>query len=191
MDRREKNFVQNYPIFGSGSRYRYRYTRKERDKIKAKYKKQGVYLLPNKKLAEARMPAKTRNDEDCFNAIQYSIAALNPVDQESIIEMVKQMPDANFLQDFIIAVQMNRLDLALKNEQDLGKILDTTEGVVSNLQGMITAKHTMAEGQEVNINVTNSITDLLNDVQKKNQEEEVIIDLDKSDKSVNDYLPQK
>ena len=26
MDRREKNFVQNYPIFGSGSRYRYRYT---------------------------------------------------------------------------------------------------------------------------------------------------------------------
>ena len=64
MDRREKNFVQNYPIFGSGSRYRYRYTRKERDKIKAKYKKQGVYLLPNKKLAEARMPAKTRNDED-------------------------------------------------------------------------------------------------------------------------------
>jgi len=101
------------------------------------------------------------------------------------------MPDANFLQDFIIAVQMNRLDLALKNEQDLGKILDTTEGVVSNLQGMITAKHTMAEGQEVNINVTNSITDLLNDVQKKNQEEEVIIDLDKSDKSVSDYLPKK
>ena len=89
MDRREKNFVQNYPIFGSGSRYRYRYTRKERDKIKAKYKKQGVYLLPNKKLAEARMQAKTRNDEDCFNAIQYSIAALNTVDQERIIEMVQ------------------------------------------------------------------------------------------------------
>lgn len=191
MDRREKNFVQNYPIFGSGSRHRYKYTKKERDEIKAKYRKKGVYLLPNKKLADANMPAKTRRDEDAFRALQYSIAALNPVDQENVIEMVKQMPDASFLQDFIIAIQLDRLNLALQNEKDLGKTLDTTESVVANLQGMITAKHTMTEGQEVNVNVTNSITDLLKDVQNKNDDKEVIIDIEKSDKSINDYLPKK
>lgn len=194
MDRRELDFVQNYPIFGSGSKNRYRYTKKQRDEIKAKYKKQGVYLLPNKKIADTNMPAKTKKNEDCFSALQFSIAALNPVDQENIIEMVKQMPSAKFLQDFIIAVQMDRLNLALQNEKDLGKTLDTTEGVVSNLQGMITAKHNMNEGQEINVNVNNSITDLIKDVQKKNDnndDNEVIIDLDKSDKSVSDYLPKK
>lgn len=191
MDRKEKNFVQNYPIFGSGSRHRYKYTKKERDKIRAKYKKQGVYLLPNKKLADINMPAKTRRDEDAFRALQYSIAALNPTDQENIIEMVKQMPNAPFLQDFIIAIQLDRLNLALKNEKDLGKTLDTTESVIANLQGMITAKHTITEGQEVNVNVTNSITDLLKDVQNKNNDDEIIIDIDKTDKSINDYLSKK
>ena len=191
MDRKEKNFVQNYPVFGAGSRYRYKYTKKQRDEIKKKYREKGVYLLPNKKLADKNMPAKTKNTEDAFHALQYSIAALNPNDQTSIIEMVKQMPDANFLQDFIIAVQLKRLNLALRNEEDLGKTLETTESVVGNLQGMIVSKHNMNDGQEVNINVTNSITDLLKDVQEKNKEEEVIIDLDKSDKCVSDYLPKK
>lgn len=188
MDRREKNFVQNYPLFGSGSKYRYKYTRKERDELKKKYKKEGVYLLPNKKFAETNMPAKTKRNEDSFSALQYSIAALHPLDQEKIIEMAKQMPNANVLQDFIIAVQMKRLDLALKNEEDLGKTLDTTEGVVSNLQGMIVSKFNMDEGKEVNVNITNSITELLEDVQKKKKNEDVIIDIEKSDKSVNDYL---
>lgn len=191
MDRKEKDFVQNYPLFGSGSKYRYKYTKKERDELKAKYKKQGVYLLPNKKIAETNMPAKTQKSEDSFSALQYSIAALHPLDQEKIIEMAKRMPNANVLQDFIIAIQMKRLDLALKNEEDLGKTLDTTEGVVSNLQGMIVSKHSMDEGQEVNVNINNSITDLLKDVQNKKKEEEIIIDIEKSDKSVNDYLQKK
>ena len=191
MDRKEKDFVQNYPVFASGSKYRYKYTKKERDELKAKYKKQGVYLLPNKKIAETNMPAKTQKSEDSFSALQYSIAALHPLDQEKIIEMAKRMPNANVLQDFIIAIQMKRLDLALKNEEDLGKTLDTTEGVVSNLQGMIVSKHSMDEGQEVNVNINNSITDLLKDVQNKKKEEEIIIDIEKSDKSVNDYLQKK
>lgn len=191
MNRREQNFVQNYPVFGSGSHKRYHYTKKEANKLKEKYKQQGVYLLPNKKIAESKMPVKTRHNEDCFSALQFSIASLHPIDQDNIIEMVKQMPDAPFLQDFIIAVQLDRLNMALSNEKELGKILDTTEGVVSNLQGMITSKHTMNEGQEVNINVNNSITDLLKDVQAKNDKEDIIIEIDNSEKGVSDYLPKK
>lgn len=191
MNRREKDFVQNYPIFGSGTAKRYRYTRKQRKELKEKYKKEGVYLLPNKKIAETSMPAKTRNNADSFSALQFSIASLDPSDQEHILEMVKQMPDANFLQNYIIAVQCNRLNLALKNEDDLGKILDSTEGVIANLQGMITAKHTMEEGQDLNVNINNSITDLMKDVQnKENNDNEIIIDVD-NEKGVSDYLPTK
>ena len=193
MDKREKDFVHNYPIFGSSSVKRYHYTKKERKDIKEKYKTKGVYLLPNKRLAETKMPAKTRWNEDSFSALQFSIASLHPADQERIVEMVKQMPDTDFLQDFIIAVQFDRLNLALKNEKELGKILEGTEGVVSNLFNMITSKRTTEEGQEVNINVHNSITDLMQDVQNKDKnddDDEIVIDID-NEKSVNDYLPKK
>ena len=190
MDRREQDFVQNYPIFGAGAQRRYHYTKKEVQELKDKYRKKGVYLLPNKKLAEATMPVKTKKDEKCFSALQFSIASLHPIDQDNIIEIAKQMPDAPLLQDFIIAVQLDRLNLALKNEKEMGKTLDTTEGVVSNFQNMIQAKHNMDEGQEVNVNINNSITDLMKDVENKNKDE-IIIDIESEDKSVTDYLPKK
>lgn len=181
MNERDKIFVQNYPIFGSATGRRYNYTQKATKELKNKLKKEGVYLLPSKKLADKQMPVKEngKNREDLFSVVQFGIASLDPLDQEKIIEMVRNMPDTNFLMDTVIGIQYKRIAIGLKNEEQQGKLLDTTEGAMSNLVGMLQAKHNMEEGQDLNINVNNSISDLLDEVEYKNVDDsdEVTIDI--------------
>lgn len=183
MNEREKIFVQNYPIFGSATPRRYNYTKKATAELKKKLKKEGIYLLPSKKLAEEQMPVaeNSKNREDLFSVIQFGIASLDPVDQERIVEMVRNMPDTQFLMDTVIGIQYKRISIGLKNEEQQGKLLDTTEGAMSNLVGMLQAKHNMEEGQDLNINVNNSITDLLDEVDKKNVDDSDEITISISD----------
>ena len=177
----EEFFVDNYSVIGPGIRRMCNYTIKETKALKEKYKKKGVFLLPNKKLAEEDMPLldNSRRREDYFSPVQLAVASLNPLDQEKVVEMAKHMPDPKHLIDQAIAIQQYRVQMGMKNENEQGRLLDNTENAVSNLVTMIQAKKTIEEGQEVNINVNNSISSLIDELDSK---EEIIIDIDKEAK---------
>ena len=107
----------------------------------------------------------------------------------------------NILIDQTIAIQQYRVKVGLQNEYDQGRLLDTTETAISNLINMIQAKNTIEEGQEINLNVNNSITALLDEIEEDNDDnDDITIDVDKENKknqlkeihtkSVNDYLDE-
>lgn len=181
MDNREASFVRNYHIFGEGSAKIYGYKKKEVEAIKAKYKEKGVFLLPEKELAKNKMPAKTSKKKNVFGAVQFAIASLNPLDQEKIIEIAKNMPEPAKLMDQTIAIQEYRVQVGLKNEYEQGKLLDSTEAAIGNLVNMIQAKNTIEEGQEVNLNVNSSVSNLLDEIEEYerhnfNDDKEIVID---------------
>lgn len=186
MDPMEEFFIDNYSIFGASISRVCGYSDKKAKALKEKYKKKGVYLLPNKKLAEKNMPLEkgqpTKNND--FSAVQFAVASLDPIDQQKVIQMAKQMPDPKILMDQTIAIQQYRVQVGLKNEYEQGRLLDNTEAAIGNLVGMIQAKNTIEEGQEVNINVNNSISALLDEY---NNNDEITIDIDKKN-SINDIL---
>lgn len=181
MDNRETSFVKNYHIFGEGSAKIYGYTKKEAQAIRKKYKEQGVFLLPDKELAQNRMPMPNSNKKNIFGAVQFAIASLNPIDQEKIVAIAKNMPEPAQLMDQTIAIQEYRVQIGLKNEYEQGKLLDTTEAAISNLVNMIQAKNNIEEGQEVNLNINNSVSSLLDEIEEnekfhRNDDNEIIID---------------
>lgn len=179
MDNRETSFVKNYHIFGEGSAKIYGYTKKEAQAIRKKYKEQGVFLLPDKELAQNRMPMPNSNKKNIFGAVQFAIASLNPIDQEKIVAIAKNMPEPAQLMDQTIAIQEYRVQIGLKNEYEQGKLLDTTEAAISNLVNMIQAKNNIEEGQEVNLNINNSVSNLLDEIEEQeryNKDNEITID---------------
>lgn len=188
MDRDEEFFVNNYAVFGAGTQRLCGYSTKKANAIREKYKEKGVYLLPNKKLAENNMPLKkgAQRRENLLSPIQLAVASLDPLSQEEVIEMAKHMPEPKYLMDQAIAIQQYRVKMGLKNEVEQGRLLDNTESAIGNLVNMIQAKNTIEEGQEVNINVNNSISALLDEFDDK---DEITIDID--NKSVNDILEAK
>ena len=66
MDGKEHFFIQNYSFFGESSAKRCGYNKKEVQAIKKKYKKKGMYMLPVRKVAEKKMPAKKGKKQSLF-----------------------------------------------------------------------------------------------------------------------------
>ena len=161
----------------------YGFSKEESEAIKQKYRDKGVFLLPDKELAKNRMPTKKKG-KNAFGAVQFAIASLSPLDQEKIVEIAKNMPEPAVLMDQTIAIQEYRVQVGLKNEFEQGKLLDTTEAAISNLVNMIQAKNNIEEGQEVNLNINNSVSNLLDEIeqQKKYKENEITIDPKKEHK---------
>lgn len=202
MDDREASFIRNYHIFGEKTRKIYGFTKAEAESIKKKCKEQGVFLLPNKDLMKNEIE-KPNGTNTNFGAIQFAIAALNPLDQEKIVEIAKNMPEPKVLMDQTIAMQEYRVQLGLKNEYEQGKLLDSTEAAIGNLVNMIQTKNNIEEGQEINLNVSNSVSNLLDEIEKQeqyNKDDEITIDPVEENKkqqlkeihkkSISDYLDE-
>ena len=202
MDYKERFFINNYTFFGESTRRRCKYKQKEAQAIKDKYKKKGVYFLPVKEFKKTDVPVeyKKKDNDAMFSAVQFAVASLEPGDQEKILELAKNMPSSETLINSALAIQEYRIKLGLKNEYDQGRILDSTETAMSNFVNMIQAKYNIEEDQEVNLNINNSITAILDEIDEedKDYDEEINIDVDKENKkqeikkihneSINDYL---
>lgn len=185
MDSRERFFVNNYSLYGEASAKRCGYTKKEVQAIKEKYKKQGIYMLPVRKLAENKMPAKksSRNVSSEYSSIAFAIACLDYDDQNALIEFSKNVPNTTVLIDEAITLQLGRLGKALRAEQEQGRTLDTTSDVMRDYVNMIQAKKTIEDGQDVNLKVSNTVTSLLDELDKEEQDDDIItFDYDKEQK---------
>ena len=166
MDDKELFFIQNYSFFGESSAKRCGYNKKEVQAIKDKYKKQGVYMLPVRKVAENKMPAKKgkKQTTNSFSTIGFAVACLDYDDQNKLIELSKNIPEPDVLIDETIALQLSRIGRGYKAEQEQGRLLDTTEAAIQNYVNMIQAKKNISEGQDINVNVTNTISSLLDEI---------------------------
>ena len=145
---------------------------------------------------------KNNTDTDTqFGAIQFAIASLNVSDQEKILEIARNLPNPQILMDQTIALQQYRVKVGMQSEFEQGRLLDSTEAAIGNLVNMIQAKNNIEEGQELNINVNNSLTALLDEIDlEDNHDEQIIIDIDKEkkkeeiknihNKNINDYLDE-
>lgn len=165
MDSRERFFVNNYSLYGQASAKRCGYTKKEVQAIKEKYKKQGIYMLPVRKMAENKMPAKKggRNTSDDYSSISFAIACLNYDDQNALIEFSKNVPNPSVLIDEAITLQTVRVGKALRAEEEQGHTLDSTSDVMRDWVNMIQAKKVIDDGKKVEVNF-NSITSLLDEI---------------------------
>ena len=182
MDNRERFFVNNYSTFGEASAKRCGYTKKEVQAIKDKYKKQGIYMLPVRKMAENKMPAKkgSRNTSNNYSSIAFAIACLDYDDQNQLIEFSKNVPNTSVLIDEAITLQLTRLGKAVRSEQEQGRILDSTSDVIRDYVNMIQAKKNIEDGQDINVNVNNTVSSLLDELDKQEQDEDIIeFDYDK------------
>ena len=166
MDSREQFFVKNYSFFGEASAKRCGYSKKEVQAIKNKYKEKGIYMLPVRKMAENKMPAKqgSRQTTDSFSTIGFAVACLDYDDQNQLIELSKNIPDPSVLIDETIALQLSRIGRGYQAEQEQGRLLDSTEAAIQNYVNMIQAKKNIDDGQELNVNVTNTISSLLDEI---------------------------
>lgn len=182
MDSREHFFIQNYSFYGEASAKRCGYNKKEVRAIKDKYKKKGIYMLPVRKVAENKMPAKEnkKQTQDSFSTIGFAVACLNYDDQNKIIELSKHIPEPSILIDETIALQLSRIGRGYQAEQEQGRLLDSTEAAIQNYVNMIQAKKNIDDGQEVNVNVTNTISSLLDEIDKDdNNSGDLDLDYDK------------
>lgn len=185
MDSREQFFVSNYSFFGESSAKRCGYNKKEVQAIKNKYKKKGIYMLPVRKTAENKMPAKKgkRQTADSFSTIGFAVACLDYDDQNTLIELSKNIPDPSILIDETIALQLSRIGRGYRAEQEQGRLLDSTEAAIQNYVNMIQAKKNIDEGQDLNVNVTSTISSLIDEIDKDESNSGVIdIDYDKESK---------
>lgn len=185
MDSREHFFIQNYSFFGESSAKRCGYNKKEVQAIKNKYKKQGVYMLPVRKTAENKMPAKKgkKQTADSFSTIGFAVACLDYDDQNKLIELSKNIPEPSVLIDETIALQLSRIGRGYQAEQEQGRLLDSTEAAIQNYVNMIQAKKNIEEGQDVNVNVTSTISSLLEEIDNENNNSgDLDFDYDKESK---------
>lgn len=168
MDSRESFFVKNYSFFGESSAKRCGYNKKEAQAIKKKYKEKGIYMLPVRKTAENKMPAKQgkKQTNNSFSTIGFAVACLDYDDQNKIIEISKNIPDPTVLIDETIALQLSRISRGYQAEQEQGRLLDSTEAAIQNYVNMIQAKKNIEEGQDVNVNVTSTISSLIDEIDK-------------------------
>ena len=200
MDDKEYFFIQNYSFFGESSAKRCGYNKKEVESIKNKYKKKGIYMLPVRKMAKDKMPAKKgkKQTNNNFSTIGFAVACLDYENQNQIIEMSKNIPDPTILIDESLALQLSRVAMGYKAEQEQGRLLDTTEAAIQNYVNMIQAKKIIDEGQDVNVNVTSTISSLLEEIDADEKTGDLDFDYDKEskkqelkalrDESINDIL---
>ena len=177
MSGNEDFFKNNYPFFGSSTYKRCGYNKKQARAIKNKLKEEGHYMLPIKQLAENQMPTQgQKTTEDIYSGIQLAVSGLDLEDQQQIVELAKNVPDPAILIDHTIAIQQYRVKIGLQNEADQGRLLDTTETAISNLNNMIQAKKNIEDGQEISLNVNNTISSLLDEIDR--EENNTIINID-------------
>lgn len=174
MNGREDFFVNNYTVFGAATGKRCGYNRKEIKALKDKYKKEGVYMLPIRETAQHPMVEKNKE----YSAISFAIASLDQEDQNKITELAKHLPDNELLIDEAIAIQEFRVGMGIRNEQEQGHLLDTTETAMMNLVNMIQARKNINEGEELNLNVNSTITSLLDDIDDVDDDNTINIDID-------------
>lgn len=181
MDSRELFFVQNYSFFGEASAKRCGYTKKEVQAIKNKYKKKGIYMLPVRKMAENKMPAKkgSRNTSNNYSSIAFAIACLDYDDQNALIEFSKNVPNTSILIDEALTLQLGRLGKALRAEEEQGRILDSTSDVMRDYVNIIQAKKTIEDGQDINVHMNGTVSSLLDELDKVEEESTIDIDFDK------------
>lgn len=180
MDSREQFFVNNYSFFGESSIKRCGYNKKEARAIKDKYKEKGVYMLPVRKTAENKMPAKKgkKQTTDSFSTIGFAVACLDYDDQNHIIELSKHIPDCPILIDETIALQLSRIARGYQAEQEQGRLLDSTEAAIQNYVNMIQAKKNIEDGQEVNVNVMSTLSSVIDEIEKEEASKGNVVDFD-------------
>lgn len=180
MNDKERFFIRNYPFFGAACGRRCSYSKKEARKIKKKYREQGIYMLPIRKSVEDRMPTIAGKDDDSFSTIGFAVAHLNYEDQNAIIELSKNIPDPSVLIDETIALQLSRISRGYRAELEQGRLLDSTETAIQNYVSMIQAKKNIEDGQELNVNVKSTISSLIDELdrEEENEIDSDIIDFD-------------
>lgn len=181
MDNRERFFVDNYSVFGEASAKRCGYTKKEVRAIKDKYKKQGIYMLPVRKMAENKMPAKEgkKQTADNYSSIAFAIACLDYDDQNALIEFSKNVPNPSVLIDEAITLQLTRVGRAYRAEAEQGMTLDSTSDVMRDYVNMIQAKKVIDDGKEVNLNVGSTVTSLLDELDRQDRlDDDDVIEFD-------------
>lgn len=180
MDSRERFFVNNYSLYGESSAKRCGYTKKEVQAIKTKYKKQGVYMLPVRKMAENKMPAKKGSKKTSdYSSIAFAISCLDYDDQNTLIEFSKNVPSPSALINDAITLQLTRLGKAMRAEQEQGILLDSTSDVMRDYVMMIQAKKTIDDGQDINLNVKDSISSWLDELERIDDDDVIEYDYDK------------
>ena len=183
MDSREQFFVNNYSFFGEACAKRCGYSKKEAQAIKDKYKKKGIYMLPVRKVTEEKMPSKDGKKKGTYSCIGFAVACLDYDDQNEIIELSKNIPDPKILIDETIALQTSRIARGYRAEIEQGRLLDSTEAAIQNYLNMIQAKKNIEDGQELNVNVSNSISAIIDEIDDENNDDSVIdFDYDKESK---------
>lgn len=174
MQHDETFYVNNYAFYGESAKRRYNLTQKEVNNIKDKNKEKGIYMLPIRKLAKDNLPQE--NKKDSFGAVSFVVSCLDFEDQEQIVELAKNIPSPEVLIDQSIALQQYRIKIGLENENEQGRLLDTTESAMANYVNMIQAKKNMNDGQDINLNVHNSISSLIEEIEENGEQ---VIDMDK------------
>lgn len=170
MDSKEHYFIKNYSFFGQSSARRYKYKPQDITAIKKKQKEKGNYMLPVRKVTKDKMPVKNgRKMQNHFSTIGFAVACLDYDDQNKLIELSKNVPDPNILIDEAIALQVSRIGRGYQAEQEQGRLLDSTEAAIQNYVNMIQAKKNIDDGQDINVNVTNTISSLLDEIDKDNK----------------------
>ena len=142
-------------------------------------------MLPVRKVAEKKMPAKKGKKQtvDSFSTIGFAVACLDYNDQNKLIELSKNIPEPTILIDETIALQLSRIARGYQAEQEQGRLLDTTEAAIQNYVNMIQAKKNIEEGQDVNVNVTSTISSLLDEIDDENKRSgDLDFDYDKESK---------
>lgn len=180
MDSRERFFVNNYFLYGEASAKRCGYTKKEVRAIKEKYKKQGIYMLPVRKMAENKMPAKkgNKNTSNNYSSIAFAIACLDYDDQNALIEFSKHVPEPSVLIDEALTLQTVRVGKALREEEEQGRTLDGTSDVMRDWVNMIQAKKVIDDGKDINVNVNNTVTSLLDELERQDNNDDDVIEFD-------------
>lgn len=173
MNMQENFYADNYCILGALSKNRWGYGIKEEKELKNKLKEKGKYMLPIRKVAQNQMPTKA--DNNILNAVSYAVSSLDLEDQERIIELSKTIPEPEDLIDQTIAIQQYRIKMGLENEYQQGRLLQSTQEAINSIVNMITAKQNISEGQNINVNVNNTITSLLDEL----NDDDTVIDMDR------------
>lgn len=164
-------YKNNYILFGEYTAHRIGLTKKEERTIRKEMRAEGQYMLPIRKMTENKMPKKKSEGNEIISSVQLAVSSLDLEDQTAIIELAKNMPEPSELIDESLAIQYHRVRMGLQSEAEQGRLLDTTETAIGNLVNMIQAKKNISEGQEINLNVNNTITSLLDELE---DEEDVI-----------------
>ena len=167
--------VSNYGFFGESISRHIKKNKKEFRKRKEELKKEGIYLLPVQQLHTENTLINKKFDNS-LGGLQLCTAFLSPDDQEQIVELSKHIPEPKHLIDQTIALQEFRIGKGLQEEREQGHLLDSTEIAISNLVSMIQTKKNIDEGQEINVNVNNSISNILDELEE--EENDKVFDIE-------------